>query len=239
MRAVHRPAAASTAPSAAPYAREHDDEPQPGLPEPLPASERVLWQGSPDWKRLARRAFHLRKLAIYFAAMVGLRAAFVIGDGGTALDALRSTIWPLALATLALSLVALLAWLSARGTVYTLTDKRVVMRIGIVLTLTFNLPYKRIAAAGLHLESDGTGDLPLTLLAGDHIAWLHLWPHARPWKLARPEPMLRSVPDAQRVARLLSQAWSNATGWSGTTAQLQPAERPSAHGAGQTALAGR
>ncbi len=188
---------------------------------------------------LARRAFHLRKLAIYFGAMVALRAAFVIGDGGSALDALRSTTWPLALAALALSLVALLAWLSARATVYTLTDKRVVMRIGIVLTLTFNLPYKRIAAAGLHLDADGTGDLPLTLLPRDHIAWLHLWPHARPWKLARPEPMLRSVPDAQRVARVLSQAWSSATGLCRHERARGPAERPTAHGAGQTALAGR
>ena len=230
MKAVHRHTASG---------HEHEFEAQRGLPEALPAGETLLWQGSPDWKMLARRAFHLRKLAIYFAAMVALRAAFVIGDGGTALDALRSTTWPVALAALALSLVALLAWLSARGTVYTLTDKRVVMRIGIVLTLTFNLPYKRIAAAGLHLDAEGTGDLPLTLLPGDHIAWLHLWPHARPWKLARPEPMLRSVPDAQRVARVLSQAWSNATGLCATSAPVAQAERPTAHGAGQTALAGR
>ena len=219
---------------------EHEFEAQRGLPEALPAGEHLLWQGSPDWKMLARRAFHLRKLTLYFAAMVALRAAFVVGDGGSALDALRSTVWPTALATLALSLVALIAWLSARSAVYTLTDKRVVMRIGIVLTLTFNLPYKRIAAAGLHLDAAGTGDLPLTLLPGDHIAWLHLWPHARPWKLVRPEPMLRCVPDAQRVARLLSQTWSSATGVPATTALVEAALRPVAHaGNSQTALAGR
>lgn len=205
----------------------------------MPAGEKLLWQGSPDWKMLARRAFHVRKLAIYFAAMVALRAAFVIGDGGSAVDALRSAVWPMALATLALSLVALLAWLSARAAVYTLTDKRVVMRIGIVLTLTFNLPYKRIAAAGLHLDAVGSGDLPLTLLPGDHIAWLHLWPHARPWKLARPEPMLRCVPNAQRVARLLSQAWSEATGLAATAPAIEAAPRPSTAVGGNTALAGR
>lgn len=218
---------------------EHEFEAQRGLPEALPAGEKLLWQGSPDWKMLARRAFHVRKLAIYFAAMVALRAAFVIGDGGSAVDALRSAVWPMALATLALSLVALLAWLSARAAVYTLTDKRVVMRIGIVLTLTFNLPYKRIAAAGLHLDAVGSGDLPLTLLPGDHIAWLHLWPHARPWKLARPEPMLRCVPNAQRVARLLSQAWSEATGLAATAPAIEAAPRPSTAVGGHTALAGR
>ena len=219
---------------------EHEFEAQRGLPEALPAGEKLLWQGSPDWKMLARRAFHLRKLAIYFAVLVVMRAAFVLGDGRSAVDALRAAVWPLAWAALAMSLVALLAWLSARATVYTLTDKRVVMRIGIVLTLTFNLPYKRIAAAGLHLDADGSGDLPLTLLPGDHIAWLHLWPHARPWKLARPEPMLRSVPDAQRVARLLSQAWSHATGLALAGPAVEAAPRPHAAGGGQTAaLAGR
>jgi Bacterial PH domain len=229
MKAQHRHFAAG---------HEHEFEAQRGLPEALPAGEKLLWQGSPDWKMLARHAFHVRKLATYFAAMVALRAAFVVGDGGSAVDALRSAVWPLALAALALSLVALLAWLSARAAVYTLTDKRVVMRIGIVLTLTFNLPYKRIAAAGLHLDAAGSGDLPLTLLPGDHIAWLHLWPHARPWKLARPEPMMRCVPDAQRVARLLSHAWSEATGLAVAAPAIETAPRSSKAVGGQTALAG-
>jgi hypothetical protein len=191
---------------------EHEFEPQLGLPEALPAGEHLLWQGSPGWFQLARRAFHIRKLVLYFGVMVLLRAAFVFDDTGAMAAALRATVGPLALAALALGLVLLLAWLSARSTVYTLTNQRVVMRIGIVLTLTFNIPYKRIAAAGLHLGADGSGDLPLTLLPPDRIAWLHLWPHARPWRLARPEPMLRCVPDAARVARLLSQAWTQATG---------------------------
>jgi len=203
---------------------EHEFEPQHGLPETLPPGETLLWQGSPDWRALAVRAFHLRKLALYFAVLALLRAAFVYSDSGSIEAALRSTPGPLALAGTALGLVALLAWLTARSAVYTLTDKRVVMRIGIVLTLTFNLPYKRIAAAGLHLDADGTGDLPLTLLPPDHIAWLHLWPHARPWRVARAEPMLRCVPDAQRVARLLTQAWADATG---NSAEPRAAAAPS------------
>ena len=62
------------------------------------------------------------------------------------------------------------------------------------------------------MAADGSGDLPLTLSGEDRIAWLHLWPHARPFHLAHPEPMLRSVPDAAAVAQLLSQAWSQSTG---------------------------
>ena len=191
---------------------------------------------------LARRAFHLRKLAAYFGALLVLRVVFLVNDGAALTEALRSTLGPLALASLGLALVALMAWLSARSTVYTITDKRVVMRIGIVLTLTFNIPFKRIAAAGLHLDAGGSGDLPLTLLGTDRIAFLHLWPHARPWRLGRPEPMLRSVPQAALVARVLTEAWSQATGVAASAAAApaspaQPAnDRTQGHG--QPALAG-
>lgn len=232
MRAAHRHTASG---------HEHEFEPQKGLPEALPAGEKLLWQGSPDWRMLARRAFHMRKLALYFAALVLLRAGFVYRDSASLVEALRATPGPLALAAVALGLVGLMAWLSARSTVYTLTDKRVVMRIGIVLTLTFNIPYRRIATAGLHLDAGGSGDLPLSLLPPDHIAYLHLWPHARPWRVARPEPMLRSVPYAAAVAKLLTQAWSEATGLAAEPRAAAERTRPEqgAHaGNGQPAMAG-
>jgi Bacterial PH domain len=95
-----------------------------------------------------------------------------------------------------------------------------VMRVGIVLSVTFNLPYRAIEAAGLKTCSGGMGDIPLSLGGKDRIAWMQLWPHARPWRLKKPEPMLRSVPDATRVAALLAQAWS-------TERQL-PATEPAA-----------
>ena len=49
---------------------EHEFEAAPGLPEPLPRGERLLWQGRPDWRQLALHAFHVRKLAFYFAFML-------------------------------------------------------------------------------------------------------------------------------------------------------------------------
>ena len=220
------------------HGHEHEFEAARGLPEALPGDEKLLWQGSPDWRALARRAFHLRKLALYFAVLVLLRAAFVFDDTGSAATALRATLGPLALAAVALGLIGLMAWLSARSTVYTLTDKRVVMRIGIVLTLTFNIPYKRIAAAGLHLDTSGRGDLPLTLLPPDRIALLHLWPHARPWRVSRPEPMLRCVADAANVARLLTQAWSEATGLAAEPRAAAPRPGAGAHGGSRPALVG-
>ena len=190
---------------------EHEFEAETGLPEALPAGERILWQGAPDWWSLARSAFHVRKLAVYFAIILGLRAGFVLADGESANQATRAVLMLLPLALAAVLTALALAWLSARTTVYTITDKRVVMRIGIVLGLTLNLPLKRIANAGLNVGANGIGDLPLKLAKGEVIAFLHLWPHARPWRAAQPEPMLRCVPDAAEVARILARAWSRET----------------------------
>jgi hypothetical protein len=191
-------------------AREHELEPQYGLPEPLPADEKILWQGSPDTWALARSAFHVGVLAVYFSALLAWQVADLVGSGAPL------AAWPRALAVtlmvsgIGLSLVMLLAWLSARTTVYTLTTQRVVMRIGIVLTVAFNLPLKRIEAAQFHplrRMGKGTGDIALSLESETRIAWLQLWPHARPWRVARPQPLLRALPQAEEVCRLLTEAW--------------------------------
>lgn len=187
---------------------EHEFEPQYGLPEVLPQQEKLLWQGSPQWRALAVEVFHARKLAIYFALILLLRAGFVLADGGGLAGVLGSWAWLLPMAALAVGTMLLLARLTAKATVYTITDRRVVMRIGIVLTVAYNLPFKRIEAAGLMLRGkDGHGDIPITLNKGERIAILQLWPHARPWRLARPEPMLRGLADAAKVGQVLAQAW--------------------------------
>jgi hypothetical protein len=211
-----------------------------GLPELLPAGEQMLWQGSPDWRTLARRAFHVRKLVVYFAALVVVRLVVLMGEHATPLQMLVSGLWMALLGVTAVGLLTVVAWLSARGAVYTVTDRRVVMRVGIVLTLTFNIPFKRIESAGLNLDANATGDIPLTLSGEDRIAWLNLWPHARPWRLAKPQPMLRCVPQAAEVARVLAAAWSRSTGnaaaqQSFESAVPQRSDSSSAH----PALAGR
>jgi len=61
---------------------EHEFEAAPGLPEPLPATEKILWQGSPDWRLLGNEAFHLKTLSIYFALM-GCCTWFIKKSHGT------------------------------------------------------------------------------------------------------------------------------------------------------------
>ena len=79
---------------------EYEFEPQHGLPERLPADERILWQGSPDFRKLARTAFHLRTLAIYFAVMLAFRAYTVLPDAVSLRDAVVLMALPTVLAVL-------------------------------------------------------------------------------------------------------------------------------------------
>jgi hypothetical protein len=200
---------------------EHEFEHAPGLPEPLPAGERILWQGRPQAWRLAVEALHIRKLALYFALLLGWRALEQLFDPPATLGAaLASWAWTIALAALALGFVVAYARMAAEAAVYTITDRRVVMRIGVVLTVTFNLPFTRLAGAALRADPrvPHSGDIALELMPGDHIAYLHLWPHARPWKLARPQPALRCLADAPAVARILAEAMRAATQHTGAAA---------------------
>jgi Bacterial PH domain len=191
---------------------EHEFEPVRGLPEALPAGERMRWQGAPDWTVLAIEVFHARKLAIYFAVILVLRAGFAVNDGASITGALFSAFVLLPLALIALGLVLMLAWLTARTTVYTITDQRVVMRIGIVLSVTFNLPFSALEAVSIRHGAHGAGDLPLSISAADQIAYLHLWPHVRPWRFKKTEPMLRAIPNVVEVANLLTSAIAESTG---------------------------
>jgi hypothetical protein len=184
------------------------------LPAPLPEGETILWQGAPVWRSLYRVAFHVRGLALYFAAMLLLRAAFEWAEGHGVAGAAVAAAWLLPLAAACLALLALIAWLSARATWYTITNRRVIMRIGIVLEVTFNFPFKVIESAGLRLHRDGTGDIALRFVDGEQIAYAHLWPHARPWHFKRTEPMLRCVADGTGVATLLARAIATHTGGS-------------------------
>lgn len=183
-----------------------DFEPVPGLPERLPDDERMLWQGKPDWRSLCVRAFHIRAVAAYFTAFAAYRILSGALSGESVGLAASHALIILPFAIAALALITLIAVLTARSAMYTITDRRVVLRIGIALSVALNLPLKRIQSAGLTVHGDGTGDIVLALEPGQRIAFLTLWPHARPWRISAPEPMLRGIASPERVASLLAEA---------------------------------
>jgi hypothetical protein len=201
---------------------EYEFEPQYGLPERLPSDEHIVWQGSPDVRALAASAFHTRKLVFYFGLLVLACAWPALESGAGPMALLLSVKWIVPLSLTALLCVWTLAWMTARTTVYTLTNKRIVMRLGIVLTVTFNLPLRRIAAADVRKLDGSYGDVSLALVGDERIAWVHLWPSVRPWRINQPEPTLRAIADVQTVAAHLRVVWSQATGM-----QASPAVQPS------------
>ncbi len=161
------------------------------------SDERVLWKGRPHVGLLARTAFRTYTVAFYFAALVVIAAA--TGRADTAAIAAG-----LGVATLAI--LYFLAWLSARTTLYILTDVRLIMRIGMAIETRINVPLKQVTAAHLRGHANGFGDISLELKGDRLLGIVLLWPHVRPWHFNRPQPMLRGIPDAVHVAQLMADA---------------------------------
>lgn len=184
---------------------EYANEPVRGLPGHLPAGEHIVWQGSPAWVPLARRAFHTHLIGGYFVVLIGWAVLNLATGHTTAAVAGRGIAVTAGVGVGAVALLALLGWLAARATIYTITNRRVVLRFGVALPKCVNLPFSQITAAGLQVHADGSGDIPLTCKA-TRLGFIHLWPNVRPWRVGTPEPMLRALAEPQAVARVLADA---------------------------------
>jgi hypothetical protein len=165
-----------------------------GTPQP---DERLLWRGRPNVALLARGAFRTYWVAFYFAVLVAVciatdrpgTAAIMAGAG-----------------VVTIAILYFLAWLSARSTLYILTDVRMIMRIGMAIETRINVPLKQVKAAHLRERAGGFGDIALELSGDRLLGVVLLWPHLRPWHLNHPQPMLRAIPEVTRVAQLMADA---------------------------------
>jgi len=217
-----------------PVYAEHEIEPTPGLPARLPAGENLLWQGSPEPAGLTRRALGLRGIALYFGAMLclqaglGLNAGQDIGSMGFGL-AVSATI-----GLVGLGLLYAIGRASARAAMFTITDKRVVMRVGIALPMTINIPFTVIEGLARKVHSDGTEDLVLTILKPARLSYIMLWPHLRVGHVLTPKPMLRALPQSQGVAQLLARALAASAGQAAPS--IAEAEQPGARPSSAAAL---
>lgn len=179
---------------------EYSHEPVRGLPGELPDDEHVLWQSAPDWKYMAAAALHIRLSIVYFGAI--MLWAVLRGDLTTAAGVS-------VLGAVVVAISVLFAWGVGRTTVYTLTNKRVVLRIGVALNKCINLPLSEIASADLKTLGGGHGNIVLSLKGMPRLGYIMLWPHARSLRFVRPKPMLRAIPDARNVAEMLFKATQN------------------------------
>ena len=160
-------------------------------------NETVLWKGRPGLSVLTRSAFHLGAFTVYMAAMILLAVFF-----GNA----QSALFLAGLTVVGAAVIQLIAWQCARSTLYILTDVRLIMRIGMAVETRINIPLKHIRAADLNPRGGDHGDIAVQLGGERLLGYVLLWPHVRPFRFARPEPMLRAIPDAQNVASILAKA---------------------------------
>ncbi|MET0220913.1 MAG: photosynthetic complex putative assembly protein PuhB [Tardiphaga sp.] len=205
------------------------------LPGPLPAGERLIWQGKPSVRGLALRAFHVRELPLYFGAFLAWRLWTLQASGAPLADYAWALLWIAVPALISALVLTGLAWLFARASTYTVTNKRVLLQFGVALPVTMNIPLGKIAGAALKTYRDGSGDIPLKL-ANERVSHLLLWPHVRPWKLIVSEPMLRAVPDVAVAAAKLAQVLSDLPGPHAVAAAASPT-RPAPDGISGSAVA--
>lgn len=187
----------------------HDDfafEPVRGLPASLPQGENLLWQGEPGWRELAVGAYHVRKVALYFAALMAWRIGTGLLEGNAAHSILVSCAWLTGLGLAAVAVLTGLAYASARSTVYSITSERIILRHGFAVSMTMNVPFTLLESAALKLRGDGVGDVAIRLRPGLRVGYLVTWPYVRPWRFARPEVSFRALPEAARAAEVLSRA---------------------------------
>jgi hypothetical protein len=176
-----------------------------GVAEALPAGERVLWRGAPRPGLVARHVLHVRLVALYFVATVAwwaVRAA----PGLPRERALPTLALQLLLAAVVLGLLRAYAAMTARGTTYVVTSKRLVLRVGAVFPVVVNVPLALVTSAGVRRFRDGSGQIVLALDHAVRVSWWLLWPHVRTGRLRWPEPLLRGLDDPDAAAAALRAA---------------------------------
>ncbi len=176
-----------------------------GVSEALPPGERILWEGAPSARALARHLFYMRPLSAYLGAMV----LWWVAVNRTQVN--TEQFW----ATLGIQLMLVGgviggAWLLARaiagGTIYAITDRRIVMRFGVIFPLTINVPLHYVEGASAREFPDRSGQIAVQLTKKESIAWIVLFPHVRPWQFSHPEPLLRGLTDPVTVGEVLRAA---------------------------------
>ena len=178
------------------------------LAESLPEDESLIWQGRPEPKAIALRAMYLWYVVAYLLVLVLLRTGFLVMSDAPMSEWSALLAWQLLASLFIVGIILGLAVLYGRSTVYTLTNRRLILRTGAAVPIHVNFPLEQIASADLKVFSDGTGDIALKLENSDKLYWLLLWPNVRSWWVRPLQPLLRGLRDFELAASALASAAS-------------------------------
>ena len=180
-------------------------EPIEGLPANLPDGEVILWQGRPHYWFLCVNSLNLYWIFGYFVILAAWRYIHVLSDSSSGIAFANSLPFVIS-GVLSCLILLIISYVQARTTLYTITNRRIVMRIGAALTINLNIPFKEIKNASIAVQRNGTGTIALEVLGTTKLSYYILWPHARPWKFKDTQPALRCVPNPKAVSEILSKA---------------------------------
>lgn len=170
----------------------------------LEPGERILWQGRPEASSLRRNLLKGRWLVAYAAGLLIWKLVLIVWIRGLSPQEVFDTVTLVVQGLVLVGIAAYFAWALARGTTYTLTELRLVIRHGIALPGTVDIPLRALRSVAVRIHDDGTGDVALSVRDGGSIGFAKLWPHARGLELSRPVPMLRGVRDAAVLGSILT-----------------------------------
>jgi len=162
-------------------------------------NEKILWRGKPQFWGLAATAFHTPTVAIYFALLTVISGiSYGLGSG--------TTIAVMGIG--ALLILYVLAFLYSKKSHYVLTNERLLILTGLTVEKRISVPLSQVGAAHLKMRGQDVGTIALEISGSRQIGYLVLWPHARPLRFSKPQPLIRVVKNAPEVAKLLTEAVS-------------------------------
>lgn len=177
-----------------------------GLPEPPPEGERILWTGAPKAGELGHRLFATKWIG-GIAVLLAVSSLFSPLHANATVGQHAMIVVMLLLAgALGIGFAMFWGWLVAINTRYTITNERIVIRHGVTMPMSINVPFAKIATASTKVRGDASGDVSVALLDGNRVSWFAAYPHTRPWTWQGVQPAFRCVPEAGNVARLLHDA---------------------------------
>jgi|GEM_PF-158188 len=176
---------------------------EPGLPGPLPHGERIVWQGTPHRGHFARRALSVWFLLGFTCVLALIYGAHVLETTGSIGGAGFVASMSLVGGGVFIMIAMLIGLAMASSTIYTITNRRVLMRIGVAFTATIDLPFAAIESIHHKNSKSDLGDIQITVAQSRRVPFFVLWPHVRLDRALSAWPVLKSIAGSSRVARIL------------------------------------
>ena len=168
----------------------------------IPDGESILWKGKPSLWGFSWHLFGLKWITVYLCILTIVSIArFSVTDFQTAffIDFL-----PFFLSGIFASFILFgLAAVQTFGTVYIITENRVIIKTGAALSFLISMPFKKIKGVDLQKRLGSIGTISFELFSEKRVPYISCWPSVRPWKFKKTQPAFSCIGSVDEVATIL------------------------------------